>query len=49
GEQEVEFEALGLPSGVYFYRLTAEAVPEDEEDEVISERFTSVRKMILLR
>ena len=28
GEYEVEFDALGLPSGIYFYQLTAEGISD---------------------
>jgi hypothetical protein len=47
GEQEVEFDGSNLPSGVYFYRLTAQGVPD--EDGVMGQSFTSVKKMMLIR
>ncbi|MBI4546645.1 MAG: T9SS type A sorting domain-containing protein [Ignavibacteriae bacterium] len=49
GEQEMEFEALGLPSGTYFYRFVAEAVSDEGEELQVAERFISVRKMILVK
>ena len=39
GEQEITFNAAGLNSGVYFYRINAEGVN--------GKNFTSVKKMIL--
>jgi len=41
GEQEVTFNAAGLNSGVYFYRINAEGAN--------SKNFTSVKKMILTK
>lgn len=41
GSYEVRFDAAGLPSGVYFYRLTATANDGKE--------FTSVKKLILTK
>ena len=48
GEEEVEFDAGGLPSGVYFYRLMATEFA-DEDEGVMGETMTSVRKMLLVR
>ncbi|MBI5022440.1 MAG: right-handed parallel beta-helix repeat-containing protein [Ignavibacteriales bacterium] len=48
GVQDFEFDANGLPSGVYFYRLIANGLRDDEEG-VAGESYTSVKKMILLR
>ncbi len=48
GVQEVEFDASALPSGVYFYRLIANGVGDDEEG-VVGQTYTSVRKMMLLK
>lgn len=48
GVQEVEFDASALPSGVYFYRLIANGLG-DEEEGVADQTYTSVKKMILLR
>jgi hypothetical protein len=43
GSNEVDFDATGLPSGVYFYRLVA----RDAETEQV--QFTSMKKMMLIR
>ena len=48
GSQEVEFNAASLPSGVYFYRLEAQSIL-DEETGTLGEMRTSVKKMMLLR
>jgi hypothetical protein len=48
GVQEVEFDASALPSGVYFYRLIANGVCDDEEG-VVGQTYMSVRKMMLLK
>jgi len=45
GEESVEFDAAGLPSGVYYYRLTAR--PVDEDGMGVS--FEQIRKMMLIR
>lgn len=47
GTHEMDFNAEQLASGVYLYRLTYEPLNEDEA--TTSERFVSVRKMILIR
>jgi hypothetical protein len=47
GEEEVEFDAASLPSGVYFYRLTVNTV--DDEGTVLGQSFTQVRKMMLVK
>lgn len=44
GDQEVEFNAEGLATGVYFYRLVAEAGPDEAPA-----RFVETRKLLLLR
>ena len=41
GEQSVEFDASGLPSGVYFYKITAQG--EDNQ------QFQSIKRMILMK
>jgi hypothetical protein len=46
--EEVEFDASSLPSGVYLYRIVAETVVEDGE-EGVSEAFTQVKKMVLVK
>jgi hypothetical protein len=48
GEQEIEFNASSLPSGVYFYHLKAESIP-DEDEGVGPMTFTAVRKMVLVK
>jgi hypothetical protein len=47
GVQEVEFNANALASGVYFYRIVAVGIPE--EDGVKCQTFTSVKKMVLVK
>ena len=48
GEQEVDFDAGSLSSGVYFYRIVAQSVI-DEEEGTFGQTFTSVRKMLLVK
>ena len=48
GDQEVELNAANLPSGVYFYQLRAEAVP-DEDEGFVAKTYTAVRKMLLVK
>jgi len=48
GSQSVEFDAGNLPSGVYFYRITAQGVA-DEEEGLLGQQFVSVKKMILVK
>ncbi|GEM_PF-2389452 len=47
GNQEAEFSAQGLPSGVYFYRLVVNTIPDDEETPTLTH--VSVKKMLLLK
>ncbi|MBI3765703.1 MAG: putative Ig domain-containing protein, partial [Ignavibacteriales bacterium] len=47
GTQEVEFNAQQLASGVYFYRIVAEGVPDD--DGAVSNTFQTVKKMMLIK
>jgi hypothetical protein len=49
GDQEVEFNAGNLPSGVYFYRIVAEGIADDEETGAVPERFMDAKKMLLVR
>jgi hypothetical protein len=48
GEQEAEFNAASLPSGVYFYRLVATGVG-DVDEGIAGQTFTSVKKMMLIK
>ncbi|HEV8538773.1 MAG TPA: T9SS type A sorting domain-containing protein, partial [Bacteroidota bacterium] len=48
GDQEVEFDASNLPSGVYFYHLKAEGIP-DEDEGIVAQTYTAVRKMLLVK
>jgi photosystem II stability/assembly factor-like uncharacterized protein len=43
GAKSVEWNAAGMPSGVYFYRLDATSVSDP------SKRFTQTRKMVLIK
>ncbi|MDI6766503.1 MAG: SdrD B-like domain-containing protein [Bacteroidota bacterium] len=47
GLQEAEFDASSLASGVYFYRFNAVGTGSDEE--IPSQSFTKVMKMLLLK
>jgi hypothetical protein len=47
GAQEIEFNGNALASGVYFYRILVENIPN--EDAVSGRSFTSVKKMMLLK
>ena len=48
GTEEVEFDASMLPSGVYFYRIIAQGVG-DEEEGIVGKRYVDVKKMLLLK
>jgi len=48
GNQEAEFSAGNLASGVYFYRLVAEPVA-DEDGNISGGQFVSVKKMVLVK
>ena len=51
GDQEVEFNAANLPSGVYFYRISATVTANADGDDVgtITRNFSDVKKMMLLK
>jgi len=50
GNQQVEFDARNIVSGVYFYRLVAESNGTNEEGDALSPHtFTQVKKMMLLK
>ena len=48
GDQEVDFNANTLPSGVYFTHLRAEGIPDEEEGSV-AQVYTAVKKMLLVK
>ena len=48
GEQEVNFDATNLASGVYLYRIVAQTVAGDDAPSA-GNQFVSVRKMILMK
>ena len=47
GDQTMDFDASNLSSGVYFYRLTVQ--PTADEDGVVGQAFTQVKKMLLVK
>jgi hypothetical protein len=49
GAQEVRFNASSLASGVYFYRIVAEAAFEEDEDITTRSSFTQFKKMLLVK
>jgi hypothetical protein len=48
GDQEAEFDAHKLSSGVYFYQLIAQTAP-NAEDGSAGKTYVSIKKMLLLR
>jgi hypothetical protein len=48
GTEDVEFDATGLPSGVYFYRIAAQAVV-DQKQGATGRTFLDVKKMLLVK
>jgi hypothetical protein len=48
GTQEFTFDATSLASGVYFYRLTAQAI-DDADGVAAGQLFVNVKKMMLLK
>jgi len=47
GDEEVDFDASQLASGVYLYRIVAESINDD--DVATGEVFTQVKKMVLMK
>lgn len=47
GDQQVVFNASSLASGIYYYRLIVDGIPD--EDGVKGQSYSAVRKMILLK
>ena len=47
GNQEVDFDASALPSGVYFYRISAQSLNDD--GAATGQIFTQVKKMMLIK
>jgi len=47
GSQEVDFDANSLPSGVYFYHLAAEGIPDEDGGAPLT--FSAVKKMLLVK
>jgi hypothetical protein len=48
GIEEVEFDASGLTSGVYFYRIVADGIGDPDEG-IVGKHFVSVKKMLLVK
>ncbi len=48
GVQELHFDGSNLASGIYFYRIVAQAIG-NQDDEIAGEKFVSVKKMVLMR
>ena len=48
GQNNVQFDASNLPSGVYFYRVTAQGLG-DPDAGTVGQIYTSVKKMVLLK
>lgn len=47
GTQIIPFDASDLPSGVYFYRITAQSVPSATTEAIRT--FTSMKKVVLVK
>ncbi|TAK58377.1 MAG: T9SS type A sorting domain-containing protein [Bacteroidetes bacterium] len=48
GEQSFTFDGANLPSGVYFFRISATVLP-DEESEFSGQTFVETKKMMLIK
>ena len=48
GFQELTFDATSLSSGVYFYRLNAQGIANEEEGTT-GDLYVSVKKMMLIK
>jgi hypothetical protein len=48
GIEEVEFDAQGLSSGTYFYRIIAEGI-SDEEEGIVGNYVVQTKKMLLMK
>ena len=48
GDNDVQFDASDFPSGVYFYRVTAQGLG-DPDQGTVGQTYTSVKKMVLLK
>ena len=47
GDQEIDFDASHLSSGVYFYRISVEGIAD--ENGVVGQSYTAVKKMLLVK
>ncbi len=47
GDQEIDFDASHLSSGVYFYRISVEGITD--ENGVVGQSYNAVKKMILVK
>ena len=48
GDQDVTFDGSNLASGIYFYRLVAQQVPNEDEG-IPASTFVTAKKMMLLK
>jgi hypothetical protein len=49
GEQAIEFNGAGLASGVYFYRMTAEGIADEDQPDAAPARYTLTKKMMMIK